>query len=135
MDLMNKVFRLYLEKFVLVFINDILIWSKNDEEYVEHLTIVLQTLRKHQLCAKFQKWKFWLNEMTFLDQVGLKESIEVDPHMIKAIMKWPRPTTITEVWSFLGMAGYYWRFVQDFSKITLPLTNLLKKTTNFERPE
>jgi len=122
MDLMNRVFRPYLNKFVVVFIDDILIYSKDIEKHANHLRTVLQTLREHQL----------LTEVTFLGHVITKEGIKVDPQKINAVVEWPRPTNMTEVRSFLGLVGYYRRFVKDFSKIAYPLTNLLKKTTKFE---
>jgi len=132
MDLMNRVFRPYLDKFVVVFIDDILIYSKDREEYAEHLRTILQTLRENQLYAKLKKYEFWLTEVIFLGHVVSKEGIKVDLQKIKAITEWPRPTNVTEVRSFLGLAGYYRRFVMDFSRIATPLTNLLKKTTKFE---
>jgi len=135
MDLMNRVFRPYLDEFVVVFIDDILIYSKIEEEHSEHLRIVLQTLREHKLYAKLSKCEFWLSEVTFLGHVISKEGVKVDPQMVKAVIEWPRPTNITEIRSFLGMAGYYRRFVQDFAGIALPLTHLLRKATKFEWDE
>jgi len=132
MNLMNRVFRPYLHKFVVAFIDDILIYFKTEEEHSQHLRIVLQTRREHKLYAKLSKCEFWLAEVTFLGHIISKEEIKVDPEKVKAVTKWPMPTKITEVRSFLGITGYYRRFVQDFSKIALPLTNLLRKTTKFE---
>ena len=114
MDLMNRVFKPYLDKFVVVFIDDILIYSKSHKEHGEHLRIVLQTLRTHQLYAKLSKCEFWLNSVSFLGHVISKEGVQVDPKKVEAVSNWPRPTNVTEIRSFLGMAGYYRRFVKDF---------------------
>jgi len=129
---MNRVFRAYLDKFIVVFIDDSLIYSKDREENADHLRMVLQTLREHQLYGKLKKCEFWLEEMEFLGHVLTKEGIQVDPQKVKAITEWSRPTNVTEIRSFLGLAGYHRRFVKDFSKIALPLTNLLKKANKFE---
>jgi len=132
MDVMNGVFRTYLDKFVVVFIDDILIYSKDKEEHTNHLRTMLQTLRKHQLYAKLKKCEFWLTEVTFLGHAVTKEGIKVDPQKINAVIKWPRPTNVTKVKSFLSLVGYYRRFMKDFLKMASPLTNLLKKPTKFE---
>ena len=96
---------------MVVFIDDILVYSRTEEEHAEHLRIVLQTLREHKLYAKLSKCEFWLSEVTFLGHVISKEGIKVDPQKVKAIMEWTRSTNITEVRSFLGLVGYYLRFV------------------------
>ena len=114
MDLMNRVFKPYLDKFVVVFIDDILIYSKSHVEHGEHLRIVLQTLRTHQLYAKLSKCEFWLNSVSFLGHVISKEGVQVDPKKVEAVSNWPRPTNVTEIRCFLGMAGYYRRFVKYF---------------------
>ena len=132
MDLMNRVFKPYLDKFVVVFIDDILIYSKSHVEHGEHLRIVLQTLRTHQLYAKLSKCEFWLNSVSFLGHVISKEGVQVDPKKVEAVSNWPRPTNVTEIRSFLGMAGYYRRFVKDFSRISAPLTRLIRKQVKFE---
>ena len=132
MDLMNIVFKKYLDKFIIVFIDDILIYSKTQEEHAEHLKIALEILRNEKLYAKFSKCEFWLQEVQFLGHVVNKEGIKVDPANIEAVMNWERPKTPTEVRSFMGLAGYYQRFVQDFAKIATPLTKLTRKNEKFE---
>ena len=104
MDLMNRVFRNYLDKFVIVFIDDILIYSRTEKEHEEHLRIVLETLRKEQLYAKFSKCEFWLRRVSFLGHVVSEEGISVDPSKIEVIMNWERPRTVTEIRSFLGLS-------------------------------
>ena len=131
MDLMNRIFGPYLDKFVIVFIDDILVYSSSKEEHTEHLRIILQTLREHQLYAKFIKCKFWLDRVAFLGHVVSAEGISVDPQKIEAIVDWKSPTNITEVRSFLGLAGYYRKFVEGFSKIATPLTKLTRKEEKF----
>ena len=131
MYLMNSVFMPELDKFVVVFIDDILIYSKNEEEHAEHLRIVLQHLRDHKLYAKFSKCDFWLTEVQFLGHIVSKDGIFVDPSKIQDVLNWKAPTSIPEIRSFLGLAGYYRRFVSDFSKIARPMTELLKKGVKF----
>ena len=124
MDLMNRVFKPFLDHFVIVFIDDILVYSKSREEHEYHLRIILQTMRNHKLYAKFSKCEFWLDHVTFLGHVVSKEGIMVDPKKVEAFQTWPRLTTVMEISSFLGLIGYYKRFVRDFSKISTPLTKL-----------
>ena len=115
MDLMNRVFKPYLDKFCGVFIDDILIYSKSHVEHGEHLRIVLQTLRTHQLYAKLSKCEFWLNSVSFFGACNKQGgSVQVDPKKVEAVSNWPRPTNVTEIRSFLGMAGYYRRFGEGF---------------------
>ncbi|KAJ4717010.1 Retrotransposon protein, putative, Ty3-gypsy subclass [Melia azedarach] len=132
MDLMNRVFKDYLDKFVIVFIDDILVYSKSKEEHEDHLRMVLQVLREKQLYAKFKKCEFWLHRIAFLGHVVSSEGISVDPSKIEAVVDWPRPTNIGEVRSFLGLAGYYRRFVEGFSRIATPLTQLTRKNVKFQ---
>ncbi|TYK07886.1 ty3-gypsy retrotransposon protein [Cucumis melo var. makuwa] len=131
MDLMNRVFREFLDTFVIVFIDDILIYSKTEAEHEEHLRMVLQTLRDNKLYAKFSKCEFWLKQMSFLGHVVSKAGVSVDPVKIEAVTSWPRPSTVSEVRSFLGLAGYYRRFVENFSRIASPLTQLTRKGAPF----
>ncbi|KAG8472896.1 hypothetical protein CXB51_034783 [Gossypium anomalum] len=131
MDLMNRIFRPYLDRFVVVFINDILVYSRNETEHAEHLRLVLQILRDKQLYAKFSKCEFWLREVSFLGHVVSASGIRVDPSKITAILNWKPPRNITEVRSFLGLAGYYRHFVKGFSTIATPMTRLLQKDVKF----
>ena len=108
-----------------------LLYSRSEEEHAMHLRFVLQTLREHQLYAKFSKCEFWLDQVAFLGHVVSKDSIQVDLKKIEAILEWPRPITVTEVRSFLGLASYYRRFVNYFSKLTAPLTRLTQKIVKF----
>ncbi|KAG8502829.1 hypothetical protein CXB51_000475 [Gossypium anomalum] len=135
MDLMNRIFRPYLDKFVVVFIDDILIYSYDETEHAEHLRTVLQILRDNQLYAKFSKSEFWLREVGFLGHIVSGEGIKVDPSKISAIVDWKPPKNVSEVRSFLGLAGYYRRFVKGFSMIATPLTRLLRKDIKFEWTE
>ncbi|KAJ9556736.1 hypothetical protein OSB04_011350 [Centaurea solstitialis] len=128
MDLMNRVCRPMLDRSVIVFIDDILIYSKTKEEHVMHLREVLEVLRRERLYAKFSKCAFWLEEVQFLGHIINREGIKVDPAKIEAVMNWEIPKAPTEIRSFLGLAGYYRRFIQDFSKIAVPLTRLTKKS-------
>ncbi|KAL0541199.1 hypothetical protein IC582_021238 [Cucumis melo] len=131
MDLMNRVFREFLDTFVIVFIDDILIYSKTEAEHEEHLRMVLQTLRDNKLYAKFSKCEFWLKQVSFLGHVVSKAGVSVDPAKIEVVTGWTRPSTVSEVRSFLGLAGYYRRFVENFSRIATPLTQLTRKGAPF----
>jgi hypothetical protein len=131
MYLMNSVFMSELDKFVMVFIDDILIYLRSMEEHEEHLQIVLQWLREHQLYAKFSKCEFWIKEVPFLGHVISPEGIAVDPGKVKEVLEWKPPTTVSEVRNFLGLAGYYCRFIPNFSKIAKPITELLKKENKY----
>ncbi|XP_016722682.1 uncharacterized mitochondrial protein AtMg00860-like [Gossypium hirsutum] len=118
-------------KFVVVFIDDILVYSKTESEHDQHLRIVLQILREKQLYEKLSKCEFWLSEVVFLGHVVFAEGIRVDPKKIEPIVQWKTPRNVFEVHSFLGLAGYYRRFVNRFSKIALPMTKLLQKNVPF----
>jgi hypothetical protein len=132
MYLMNKVFMEYLDKFVVVFIDDILIFSKMEEEHEKHIRLVLEKLRSNKLYAKFSKCEFWLTKVTFLGHVISAGGVSVDPGKVKDVLNWMPPTTASEIWSFLGLAGYYRQFIKDFSKIAKPMTKLLEKNKAFE---
>src|SRR5438105_6049592 len=131
MYLMNSVFMIELDICVVVFIDDILVYSKNEEEHAKHLRIVLDRLREHQLYAKFSKCQFWLKEVSFLGHILSAKGLAVDPSKVQEVLEWKSPTLVTEIRSFLGLAGYYHRFIQDFSKIVKPMTKLLQKEAKF----
>jgi hypothetical protein len=131
MYLMNSVFMPELDKFVVVFIDDIFIYSKNEEDHAQHLRIVLQRLRDHHLYAKFSKCEFWLDSVKFLGHTISSEGISIDPTKVQEVMEWNSPTSVHQIRSFLSLAGYYRRFISDFSRITKPMTELLKKGVKF----
>ncbi|GJW57131.1 putative reverse transcriptase domain-containing protein [Tanacetum coccineum] len=131
MDLMNRVCKPYLDKFVIVFIDDILIYSKNKQEHEEHLKIILELLKKEELYAKFSKCEFWISKVQFLGHVIDSEGIHVDPAKIESIKDWTSPKSPTEIRQFLGLAGYYRRFIEGFSKIAKPMTKLTQKKVKF----
>jgi hypothetical protein len=131
MYLMNSIFMEELKKFVVVFIDDILVFSKSRKEHEEHLRIVFQRLCDHQLYVKFSKYEFWLTEVQFLGHVVSSEGISVDPSKVQEVLDWKPPRTMHQVRSFLGLAGYYHRFIPNFSKIAKPITDLLKKEEKF----
>jgi hypothetical protein len=122
---------LELDKFVIVFIDNILVYSENKTDHAEHLRVVLTRLRDHQLYPKFSKCEFWLKTVPFLGHVLSKNGISIDPSKVQEVMDWKAPTTVHEVWSFLGLAGYFRRFIPDFSKIAKPMTSLLQKDHKF----
>ncbi|GJU01009.1 putative reverse transcriptase domain-containing protein [Tanacetum coccineum] len=131
MDLMNRVCKPYLDKFVIVFIDDILIYSKSEEEHEVHLKTILDLLKKKKLYAKFLKCKFWLKEVQFLGHVVNRDGIHVDPSKVESVKNWKTPESSTEIRSFLGLAGYYRRFIENFSKIAKPLTLLTQKNKTY----
>lgn len=131
MDFMNRIFRPFLDKFVVVFIDDILIYSKTREEHAEHLRNVLGILREKKLFAKMSKCKFWMHEVKFLGHVISAQGIAMDPTKVEAVLNWERPKTVIEIRSFVGLAGYYRRFIECFSRIVAPLTQLTRKDQPF----
>jgi hypothetical protein len=131
MYLMNSVFTEELNRFVMVFINNIFVYSKSRKEHKEHLRIVLQRLRDHQLYAKFSKCEFWLTEVQFLHDVVSSEGISMDSSKVREVLDWKPLRTMHQVQSFLGLASYYRRFILNFSKIVKPITDLLKKEKKF----
>jgi hypothetical protein len=116
-----------LDKFIVVFSDDILIYSKNLEDHTRHLHVVLQRLRDHRLYAKFSKCEFWLDTVKFLGHTISSDGISVDPSKVQEVLDWKPPTSVHQIRSFLGLAGYYRRFIPDFSRIAKPMTELLKK--------
>jgi hypothetical protein len=128
---MNSVFMTELDKFVVVFIDDILIYSKNEKEHAKHLRIVLHRFRDHKLYIKFSKCEFWLDSVKFLGHTISKDGISVDPSKVQEVMDWKPPKSIHQIRSFLGLVGYYHRFIPDFSRIAKPMTELLKKGVKF----
>jgi hypothetical protein len=132
MYLMNSVFMPELDKFVVVFIDDILIYSNNEEEHEQHLQIVLQWLQEHQLYAKFSKCAFWLKEVPFLGHVISADCIAVDPSKVQEVLEWKSPMPVTQICTFLGLAGYYRQFIPNFSKIAKPIAKLSEKDAKFK---
>jgi hypothetical protein len=131
---MNSIFMPELDKFVMVFIDDILVYLKSMKEHEEHLRIVLQRLREqreHQLYAKFNKCEFWIKKVPFLGHVVSPKRIAVDPSKVKEVLDWKPSTSLSEVWSFLGLVGYYRRFILNFSKVAKPITELLKNGNKY----
>ncbi|XP_028068209.1 uncharacterized protein LOC114270810 [Camellia sinensis] len=122
----------YLHEFIIVFVENILIYSKSPVDHEQYLQTILQTLRDHKLYTKLKKREFWITSVHFLGHVINKNDILVDPQKVAAIMDWPQPTNVSEIRNFLDLADYYWRFVQDFLKIVSPLTLLTQKNTPFE---
>ena len=127
MALMNDVFRPLLDKCVIVYLDDILVYSKTESEHIKHLKQVLELLRKNHLFAKISKCAFLKNSVEFLGHIVLSKGLAVDPHKIDAVRQWPIPTNLHKLRSFLGLAAYYCQFVQGFSKIATNLTALLAK--------
>jgi hypothetical protein len=132
MYLMNWVFMPELDKFVVVFIDDILVYSKSEDEHTEHLHIVLQRLRDHRLYAKLSKCDFWLREIKFLGHTISQDGISVDPEKVQEVMDWKPPTTVRQIQTFLGLVGYSRRFILVFSRIAKPTTELLKKGVKYD---
>ncbi|KAD2394147.1 hypothetical protein E3N88_41124 [Mikania micrantha] len=131
MDLMNRMCKPYLDKFIIVFIDDILVYSRTKHEHEGHLQILFELLRKKKLYEKFSKCEFRLREVQFLGHVINDKGIPVDPTKVETVMSWETPKSPTEIRRFLGLAGYYRRFIQDFSKIASPLTSLTQKNIKY----
>jgi hypothetical protein len=130
--MMNKVFMEYLDESIMVFINDILVYSRSEEAHKEHLRLVLQKLRDHKIYAKLSKYEFWLKQVAFLGHVISKGRIFVDPSKVQCVLSWKAPTSVGDIRSFLGLARYYRRFIKGFSKISRPMTELLEMNKQFE---
>ena len=126
MNMMNREFKQYLDLFIFIFIDDILIYSRSEEEHASHLRVVLQTLKERQLFAKFSKCEFWLQFVAFLGHIVSSEGIRIDSQNIEAVKQWPRPTSATDIRSFFGLSGYYRRFLDGFSSIASTLTRVLQ---------
>nr|GFA46466.1 putative reverse transcriptase domain-containing protein [Tanacetum cinerariifolium] len=131
-DLMNQVCKPYLDKFMIVFINDILIYSKDEKEHEEHLKAILELLKKEELYAKFSMCEFWIPKVQFLGYVIDSQGIHIDPAKIESVKDWASPKSPTEVRQFLALTGYYRSFIEGFSKITKPITKLTQKKVKFE---
>ena len=129
---MKRVFQPYLDRFVIVFIDDILVYSGSPEEHSEHLRIVLQTLRERQLYAKLSKCQFWLDRVAFLGHVISVEGVSVDPQKVESVVSWKPPKNVLEVRSSLGLAGYCRKFVEGFSRIAALLTKLTRKDVKYD---
>ncbi|GJW59331.1 putative reverse transcriptase domain-containing protein [Tanacetum coccineum] len=132
MDLMNRVCKPYLDKFVIVFIDDILIYSKDEKEHEEHLKAILELFKKEQLYAKFLKCEFWIWKVQFLGHIIDSRGVHVDPAKIESIKDWASPKTPTEIRQFLGLTGYYRRFIKGFSKIAKSMMKLTQKGIKFD---
>ncbi|WVZ96146.1 hypothetical protein U9M48_041818 [Paspalum notatum var. saurae] len=132
MYMMNSVFMEYLDKFVVVFIDDILVYSKTEAEREEHLRLMLQKLREHKLYAKFSKCDFWMKEVQFFGHVISNGGIAIDHNKVAEVQNWEVPEDVKAIRSFFGLAGYYRRFVEGFSKTAKPMTTLLEKNAKFK---
>ena len=131
MDLMNILFSPYLDQFVIIFIDDILVYSKNAADHEVHLRKVLEVLREQKLYAKYAKCKFWESTVHFLGHVISTGGITVDPEKVTPVREWKRPKDVNQIRSFLGLAGYYRRFIKNFSILAAPMTRLTKKDVKF----
>jgi hypothetical protein len=131
MDTMNRVFHDYLDQFIVVFIDNILIYSRTLKKHKEHLQKALERLRREKLYVKLEKCEFWLDSVSFFRHVISGEGVAVDPEKVKVMVEWTRPTSVFEIRSFLGLAGYYQRFIEGFLKLSGPLTTLIRKNARF----
>jgi hypothetical protein len=131
MCLMNEVLRLFIGKFVVFYFDDILIYNKSLHEHIEHLCTVFGALREPHLFANLEKCTFCTDQVAFLGYVVTSQGIEVDEAKIESIKNWPIPVTLTQLWSFLSLAGFYRRFMRDFSNIAAPLNDLTEKGVPF----
>jgi hypothetical protein len=132
MCLMNGVFTEYLDKFVIVFLDDILVYSKSEEEHEQHMRMVLQVLREHQLYSKLSKCSFYQKKIHYLGHIISKDGIVMDPEKIEAIREWSTSKNVTEVRSFISIVGYYRKFIARFSRIAHPITSLQRKEKKFQ---
>lgn len=126
-SLMNDVFRPFLRKFILVFFDDILVYSKDEEEHISHLEQTLEVLARHQLYANLKKCEFGKPSISYLGRMVSREGVGVDSEKIQVVLEWKQPRNLRELRSFLGLTGYYWRFVARYAQIAEPLTQQLKK--------
>jgi len=127
---MNNLFQEYIDKFVSIYIDDILVFSKSKEEHLEHLKIVLDILRDAKLYGKMSKSEFFKTEMEFLGHIVTRDGIKVDPHKVQVVRDWKTSKNIHDVRSFLGMCNYYRKFIEQYAHIIGPLTKLLRKNVN-----
>ena len=129
---MDEVFQDYLDKFMIVYLDDIVVYSKNVDEHLHHLQLIFNRLREHKLYAKLEKCQFMQKQIKFLGHLVSADGIRVNPDKVKAIVDWPTPTTVKDIRSFLGISGYYRKFIQNYSKVAAPLTELLKDEQRFK---
>lgn len=131
-DMMSRIFKPYVYQFMIVFINDILVYSNNEEEHASHLEIVLSLLREHKLFFKFFECEFWLKSIAFLGHIVSGEGISINPEKVRIMVDWPRPTNVSKVRSFLRLARLYRKFVKGFSQIASPLSKLTRKDVKLD---
>src|SRR3954469_12326961 len=129
--MMNFIFSPLNNEFVLLYLDDILVFLETEEEHVEHLRLVLGKLREWKFYAKFSKCEFWMKEVVYLGHIISAEGIKVHPEKVEAIVKWEPPQNVKQLRSFLGLAGYWRRFVENYSQIANPLSNVLQKSAKF----
>src|ERR1700675_468903 len=130
--LMDEVFQDYLDRFLIVYLDDIVVYSKSLDEHLHHLELIFSRLCEHKLYAKLERCQFMQNEIKFLGHLVSAEGICVNPDKVKAIVDWPTPKTVKDVRAFLGISGYYRKFIQNYSKVAAPLTELLKDEQRFK---